>query len=221
MEEKEKISIKDIYATYWRSRDFELSSLWQRSVFLTAFLVLLSTAYGAVFIKLLDIEHHFSKNLVAINLTCYVLSVFGILFSILWIKMAKGSKAWYEVYERAIRAMERDEKYIRTELKEIGGFECHKLDKYEKLDVNNNLFSGNPGQYSVSKINIGIGQVFLTFWLIVGSAHIIYSSMIVHDLCKSGYYDVILCGLGITILSFVLIVFGGTSKFRSTSLRHY
>jgi hypothetical protein len=221
MKKKEKIEIKDIHSTYWRSRDFELSSLWQRSVFLTAFLVLLFTAYGAVFIKLLEIENHIYKNLIAINLTCFVLSILGIILSILWIKMAKGSKAWYEVYERAIRAIERDEKYIRKELKDIGGFESHKLDKYVKLEVNNNLFSGKSGQYSVSKINIGIGQVFLIFWLMAGITHVIYSSMILHDLQNTGYYDVILCAMGIGIISFVLISFGGASSFRSSSLSDY
>ena len=30
---EDKISIKEIHETFWRCRDFELSHLWQRSIF--------------------------------------------------------------------------------------------------------------------------------------------------------------------------------------------
>ncbi|WP_300232445.1 hypothetical protein [uncultured Alistipes sp.] len=43
---EEKISIKEIHETLWRCRDFELSHLWQRSIFLSAFLILCFTGYG-------------------------------------------------------------------------------------------------------------------------------------------------------------------------------
>ena len=43
---EEKISIKEIHETLWRCRDFVLSHLWQRSTFLSAFLILCFTGYG-------------------------------------------------------------------------------------------------------------------------------------------------------------------------------
>ena len=43
---EEKISIKEIHEKLWRCRDFELSHLWQRSIFLSAFLILCFTGYG-------------------------------------------------------------------------------------------------------------------------------------------------------------------------------
>lgn len=46
----EKINMRDIYESLWRCRDFELSHLWQRSVFLSAFLLLCFTGYGMLFI---------------------------------------------------------------------------------------------------------------------------------------------------------------------------
>ena len=33
-----KLTSKDIYRAYWHCRDFEITHLWQRSVFLTAFI---------------------------------------------------------------------------------------------------------------------------------------------------------------------------------------
>lgn len=50
IEENEKINMRDIYESLWRCRDFELSHLWQRSVFLSAFLLLCFTGYGMLFI---------------------------------------------------------------------------------------------------------------------------------------------------------------------------
>lgn len=49
--EMEKINPKDIYQSLWRCRDFELSHLWQRSIFLTAFLVMCFTGYTALVVK--------------------------------------------------------------------------------------------------------------------------------------------------------------------------
>lgn len=50
---EDKISIKEIHETFWRCRDFELSHLWQRSIFLSAFLILCFTGYGSLLITLL------------------------------------------------------------------------------------------------------------------------------------------------------------------------
>ncbi len=41
-EMSEKFSINDLYAQYWHCRDFEISHLWQRSIFLGTFLALKS-----------------------------------------------------------------------------------------------------------------------------------------------------------------------------------
>ena len=43
-----KLTSKDIYRAYWHCRDFEITHLWQRSVFLTAFIVLCFSAYGCL-----------------------------------------------------------------------------------------------------------------------------------------------------------------------------
>ena len=104
MEETDKISPKDIYASLWRCRDFEISHLWQRSVFLTAFIVMCFTGYGAVLIELCKVYE--DKNSISafyiLNLVALVICLFGFILSILWIMMSKGSKAWYEKYENAI-----------------------------------------------------------------------------------------------------------------------
>lgn len=48
------ITTKDVRDQLWNCRDFELSHLWQRSIFLTTLLVLCLTAYGVVVMELVD-----------------------------------------------------------------------------------------------------------------------------------------------------------------------
>ena len=43
-----KLTAKDFYNEMWHCRDFELSHLWQRSVFLGAFMLAIATGYGAL-----------------------------------------------------------------------------------------------------------------------------------------------------------------------------
>ena len=80
---EDKISIKEIHETFWRCRDFE---------------------YGSLLITMLEKASLFAYA----NLLAFSIGVIGIIFSCLWIMMGKGSKAWYERYENAICAFERN-----------------------------------------------------------------------------------------------------------------
>ena len=63
---KDVLTKKDIHALLWRGRDFELTSLWQRSVFLATFLVLIFTAYlglsSAVLGRMNDTQAYISST---------------------------------------------------------------------------------------------------------------------------------------------------------------
>lgn len=99
----DKVGVEQMNETLWRCRDFELKHLWQRSVFLSAFLILCFTAYGVLIVRMFDTIgmdkdainnpelRFFMQNNVAL-----VLCIIGAVFSAMWIMMAKGSKAWYE-----------------------------------------------------------------------------------------------------------------------------
>jgi bacitracin transport system permease protein len=215
MAENEKISIKDIHSTYWRCRDFEIAHLWQRSIFFTAFLVMCFTAYGAILSKLFGLQ---GTQFIILNLLAYGISLLGIIFSIFWIKMSKGSKAWYEKYENAIVAIERDEKYTTKEALEIGGFAYCKLEKFKEIDIDNSIFSTKAGAYSVSKINIAIGQVFLIQWLIIGLGHIIITSLNIGCINDSNLWSTIIVSAGIILIVVILLIFSKHSKYESSSL---
>jgi bacitracin transport system permease protein len=54
---KDVLTKKDVHEFLWRGRDFELTSLWQRSIFLATFLVIIFTAYLGLWSAVLGRMH--------------------------------------------------------------------------------------------------------------------------------------------------------------------
>lgn len=213
---EDKIDIKDIHNTLWRCRDFELANLWQRSIFLTAFLVLCFTAYGTVLIKLFD-DLCDTKFIVA-NLVAYVLTLIGLIFSIFWIKMGKGSKAWYEKYEAAILAFERNKKYTNDDIRKIAGFNYKKLENYQSFEIDNDIFSTKAGAYSVSKINIAIGQVFCVLWISVALVHLTITSVYIRCIDNQNIISITVFGVGFIGLTISYLIFSSPKFMKSTHI---
>lgn len=184
-----KITTKDIRDSLWRCRDFELSHLWQRSIFLTTILLLCFTGYGVVTMKLCEqTDKNVDSITYVLNNIALVLSLVNIIFSCFWIMMAKGSKAWYERYERAIDFFDYNVKYVNedviysgvkedaTGLKPIGGFQYTNLEGYTKPEIKDCIFSCKGGAYSPSKLNIAIGQISFVIWCAVFGVHFYLST---------------------------------------------
>lgn len=181
----DKLTLRDFYEQYWHCRDFEIKNLWQRSIFLGTFLVLCYTGYGVFFGKAFLDEHSYLKlfkNFTEFNcpfeikhVIAMVLAFIGVVFSRLWIAMAKASKAWYEIYERAIVAIEK-EMTDGTEFNKIAGFGYTNFKNYAELSkkFDNDLNSLSGGTFSPSKINIIIGQVSLWIWMFIFTGHLLY-----------------------------------------------
>lgn len=176
-----EVTLKDYYDHLWRCRDFELTNLWQRSIFLTAFIVLAFTGYGFLLFEIVKQypvrfdpknSNEIINNLWSLlNLMAVFISMIGFLLSSLWIKMGKGSKLWYEKYEEAIIAFEKHEDYCDKEFKRFGGFDYSKIKDYRNLVPNRCLLNLDAGNYSPSRINIAIGIVSLFIWTIICSFH--------------------------------------------------
>ena len=105
---------------------------------------------------------HPALPLVCVSFAACAAALFGMSFAVIWIMMAKGSKAWYEVYERYIFEIEREE---------TGGLKIPERYRLGALcrpwEMNSNLFSKKAGRYSPSRLNITIGTVLLTTWFAV------------------------------------------------------
>lgn len=175
----EKDNLRYTLDKLYKCRDLEISNLWQRSVFLSVFLILCFTAYGYISLEVFKIDYKkdilkFSLfNLVAV----FILSI-GIIFSIIWIMMAKGSKAWYEVYESAIHEFENENfDKLGLPIDNIMGNMG-----FPTENKNNNIFSTKGGAYSPSRINILIGQVSLILLIIFSIIHLFLNQLITNNI---------------------------------------
>ena len=162
------LSLKEIRSHLYQMRDLELKLLWQRSVFLTAFLSIIFGGYGMLLSKIFSEVCIYSDDVIVLQLNeiALALALIGIIFSMLWIMTAKGSKAWYEVYENKINKLEESLAFNLPELFKLKGIEPQTL--------NANLFTCTAGPFSVSKINILIGQVMLLIWIAVFNCHLFF-----------------------------------------------
>ncbi|WP_455637353.1 RipA family octameric membrane protein [Parabacteroides sp.] len=162
------LTSKDIYMNWWRCRDFELSYLWQRSIFLSGLLVLCFTGYGVLVLRMLDglKAGYDSHDLQIINNLAVIVCVLGFMFSTFWIMMAKGSKAWHEKIEMAI------DNYENNYSLPVHSFTT------EKIGMDESFCTTSPGPYSPSRINIGIGILSMWIWII---AIVVHALLIIHE----------------------------------------
>lgn len=182
--ESKYLSETDLYKELWHGRDFEITSLWQRSVFLGTFLVLAYTSYGFLWASLIKEDIAVAtflisntSNAILVSIGSIFLCSFGLVISILWVQMAKGSKRWYERYENSISLMiensnleNRIFSFPHPQRGEVG-VPMHGY--LEDTDCDDSLLSQKAGRYSVSKINIAIGQVALVIWRMLLILHIV------------------------------------------------
>ena len=133
------------------------------------------TGYGHLVEKILSEYEKWqtsSKDLLLVVQTiCCALTFLGSVFSIIWVMMAKGSKAWYEIHEHRIRMIEKE---LKVEDK-------YRMRPGSPWSLDNSLFSREPGGYSVSRINILLGQVMLVTWRLVFIIHFIFTLCLIFN----------------------------------------
>lgn len=218
--EEVKIQFQDIYRSLWSCRDFEISHLWQRSIFLTTFMLAGFTGYGFILSKLFG---NTSNCCAILNMLAGGIALAGIILSMLWIMMAKGSKAWYEKYEDAIWRIEHDPDYTSDLVKGLilKGLVHGSLPSLSSDRVSNNIFNTSGGAYSVSRINIVLGQMALVIWAVILLVHYIlcFTADETQEFLRNHCLIVIPILLGIIIIG-GLIWLCKSSLVRSTGLNN-
>lgn len=189
---KKSVSHKELRESFYRLRDFEISNLWQRSIFLSALLVLFFSAYGFLVSKLLE---EGSTNTILYNEISAVLALFAISFSIIWIMMAKGSKVWYEVYERKICKIEQESDLQIAKEYQMGA-------DIKPWDLDASIWTNKAGSYSVSKLNIVIGRFLLYIWLSIFVFHWLF---ILYILLNQGINEGGVHWVVLTALFFIML----------------
>ena len=165
-----------IYELLYKAYADEIKNLWQRSIFLGAFMVLVWTGYGALQLKFITREcGKFDTNVyyfASLGL-CAVI----IILSLLWIAMAKGSKFVQEAHERHIDDLKFDIlDEIDIDTKKNQRLFCdlsiyfNKLAKDKKISVYRPL---KAYRYSPSRINIALGWVSVAISIILAFIHCI------------------------------------------------
>lgn len=126
----------------------------------------------------------FDKNLLRKTLIVYIiplsLTMLGIIFSVLWILLAKGSKALQEVIEDTLSKVARCDEFWNSE-SITAYFSGHGKDfifpnfsRFRTTKRSDFLFSLHGGSFSVSKINITIGIVSFIVFFMCNTAHLAY-----------------------------------------------
>ena len=182
-----QVEPKDAYERTWACRDFELSHLWQRSVFLAVFLLAIAGAYGTLLVNMyfpseqnyiyvtqssldkMEIEYKakditWQQHSIASGV-CWL----GITFSVLWVMMEKGSKYWFERYEEGINKYESWQEFSG---KKIIDFPHHgAMPTLKRSQYDENIFSTKGGHYSVSRVNTAIGIISLLSFSVLEIFH--------------------------------------------------
>lgn len=207
----------DLYQELWHGRDLEITSLWQRSVFLGTFLLITYTGYGALWLALIkesiDIITPSATNYF-LNLGFISLAGFGLVMSTLWIQMAKGSKRWYERYENSISKIINNfdlENRVFSFPEQPSGFnEFPMHGNLEETKCDNSLFSTKAGKFSVSRVNIAFGQVAFIIWRLLLGLHVLLTFLQIGiglGLSNCSYSNYVYVAV-ITIIGVGMTVFG-------------
>lgn len=194
---KDKSNLKILYDKYYAGRDYHLKRFWENSLFIWTFLLICFTSYGLLMNKYIDEDLHDSVIQYFPILSSFICSI-GIVLSILWFKMAKASKVWYEVYETVIWQME-------SFNNEFG---------YDDNYLIHNFWSSKDGKQisSPSKIVIAIGALLIAFWFLALGFGICISVNVMGD-----YTMTILSGCSFLLL----FIFGciGVIDLKSSTIR--
>lgn len=191
------------YKILYKSYADEIRNLWQRSIFLGAFMTLAWGGYGALQLKAIE---KYPQNYYVYSFALLGVCLVIIVLSLLWVAMAKGSKFVQEAHEKHIKNLvEKD-----TDLQKLKGIYCDLRD-YEYLSESKNLFSFGvltPFRYSPSKINIALGWFSVYLAGVLMTIHILIPLFAsVKLLCNLPIATLIVIAIMCAIVEIVLILY--------------
>ena len=171
-EYNDKMYKLEIYNALYKAYADEIRNLWQRSIFLGAFMTLAWGGYGALQLKMIE---KCLSNICAYHFASLGLCAVIIVLSLLWIAMAKGSKFVQEAHEKHIDNLgfdKVDEIDIDTKTNkrlfcDLGIYN-NKLAMDEKVSV---WYPLKPYRYSPSRINIFLGWLSTVVSIVLGIIH--------------------------------------------------
>jgi hypothetical protein len=131
----DKKKMREAYNRAWQNRDFEIDKFWTRSAYFWGIIAAIFAGYFAIIT---------SKKAMQTNLDVYLVSL-GLLFSVAWLLVIKGSKRWQENWEAHIDQLEN----------EITG------------PLYKTVYRKGKTFYSVSKINEMLAWIVIIAWIVL------------------------------------------------------
>lgn len=135
---RDKKKLREAYERVWHTRNFEIDKLWIRVTYFWGFIAAIFAGYIAV----LNGENN--EKALEIHLDLYLI-LLGIVFSVAWFLVSKGSKSWQQNWEKHITKLE----------DEISG------PLYKTVYVTDKPY------YSVTRINEVLGCVVIAVWVLL------------------------------------------------------
>jgi hypothetical protein len=135
---KNKKKQSEAFKKAWENRNFEIDKFWTRSAYFWSFIVLIFGAYISI-----TTGDHSSKP--EIRYLVLYLILLGIIFSVAWLLVIKGSKRWQVNWEAHIEKLE---DAITGPLYKI-------------------IYCTNQCFFSVSKINEILASVVIGIWILL------------------------------------------------------
>lgn len=170
-EYNEKMYKLEVYKALYKAYADEIRNLWQRSIFLGAFMTLAWGGYGALQLKMIE---KCLSNICAYHFTSLGLCAVIIVLSLLWIAMAKGSKFVQEAHEAHIaKYNEADWLFCDFGKYQNGCYDTNGIQYVEYPTIK----PLKPYRYSPSRINIFLGWLSGIISSILGFIHIIMVSI--------------------------------------------
>jgi hypothetical protein len=136
--DSDKTKMREAYTRAWQNRDFEITKFWTRSAYFWGFIAAIFTGYITV------ITSEFGEKARSMNLDVYLITL-GLLFSIAWLLVIKGSKQWQQNWEAHIDRLE----------DEITG------------PLYKTVYRSGKTFYSVSNVNKALAWIVLVVWIVL------------------------------------------------------
>ncbi len=133
-----KKMLQAAYKKAWENRNYEIDKFWSRALYFWGFIAATFVAYTAI----LTADEIKKNEIMDMHFDIYVLAL-GVIFSLAWLLVIKGSKRWQENWEKHI----------------------DKLENLVSGPLYKTIFYEGKRYYSVSKLNEMMAFTVLFVWI--------------------------------------------------------
>lgn len=137
-EANDKKMLKAAYEKAWENRNYEIDKFWSRALYFWGFIAATFVAYTAI----LTADEIKKNEIMDMHFDIYVLAL-GVIFSLAWLLVIKGSKRWQENWEKHI----------------------DRLENFVSGPLYKTIFYEGKRYYSVSKLNGMMALTVLLVWI--------------------------------------------------------